>query len=145
LAFVSAHSYSASRPSANDVRRRPRDAVAVKDTEQVMTSNLRSTNGDEGIQRGADKPSAAQPPERPRRPAPAANRPAATPVATGLSTRLEPSPKGPADFEPSSSRQALIATAAYYRAEKRGFQPGHELQDWLAAEREIDRVGSDPL
>lgn len=32
---------------------------------------------------------------------------------------------------------ATIAEHAYYRAEKRGFVPGHELEDWLAAEREI--------
>jgi hypothetical protein len=32
---------------------------------------------------------------------------------------------------------ALIAERAYYRAEKRGFVPGHELEDWVAAEREI--------
>jgi|HigsolmetaAR202D_1030399.scaffolds.fasta_scaffold00204_18 hypothetical protein len=32
---------------------------------------------------------------------------------------------------------AAIAEAAYYRAEKRGFEPGHELDDWLAAEMEI--------
>ncbi|MFN3920245.1 MAG: sterol desaturase family protein [Methylohalobius sp.] len=31
----------------------------------------------------------------------------------------------------------MIAEAAYYRAEKRGFAPGFELEDWLAAEREI--------
>ena len=110
-----------------------------------MNSNLRSTNTDEGIQCAADGPGAAQPPERQRRPAPAPNRPVAARVASGLSTRLEPSTKAPANFDPSSSRQALIATAAYYRAETRGFQPGHELQDWLAAEREIDGVGSDPL
>jgi hypothetical protein len=30
-----------------------------------------------------------------------------------------------------------IATAAYFRAEQRGFQPGHELDDWLIAEREV--------
>jgi hypothetical protein len=30
-----------------------------------------------------------------------------------------------------------IAEAAYYLAEQRGFVPGHELEDWLAAEREI--------
>jgi hypothetical protein len=30
-----------------------------------------------------------------------------------------------------------IATAAYYRAERRGFSPGGELDDWLEAEREI--------
>jgi len=32
----------------------------------------------------------------------------------------------------------MIQDAAYYRAEKRGFAPGHEHEDWLAAEREID-------
>jgi hypothetical protein len=32
---------------------------------------------------------------------------------------------------------AMIAERAYYRAEKRGFAPGYELEDWLAAEREI--------
>ncbi|MGO8924118.1 MAG: DUF2934 domain-containing protein [Xanthobacteraceae bacterium] len=33
---------------------------------------------------------------------------------------------------------AAIAEAAYFRAERRGFAPGHELEDWLAAEREIE-------
>ena len=27
-----------------------------------------------------------------------------------------------------------IAEAAYYRAQARGFEPGHEMDDWLAAE-----------
>lgn len=31
----------------------------------------------------------------------------------------------------------LISEAAYYRAERRGFAPGDELADWLAAEQEI--------
>jgi hypothetical protein len=35
-------------------------------------------------------------------------------------------------------RAALIAEAAYFRAEKRGFAPGHEHEDWLAAENEVD-------
>jgi hypothetical protein len=30
-----------------------------------------------------------------------------------------------------------LATAAYYRAEQRGFSPGGELDDWLGAEREM--------
>ena len=34
-------------------------------------------------------------------------------------------------------RRALIAEAAYYRAERRGFAPGHELEDWLQAEAEL--------
>ena len=35
-------------------------------------------------------------------------------------------------------RERKIAVAAYYRAERRGFKPGHELEDWLAAEAEIE-------
>jgi hypothetical protein len=31
-----------------------------------------------------------------------------------------------------------IAEAAYYCAEKRGFEPGHELEDWLEAEARIE-------
>ena len=30
-----------------------------------------------------------------------------------------------------------IAEAAYYRAEKRGFLPGMEMEDWVAAETEV--------
>lgn len=30
-----------------------------------------------------------------------------------------------------------IAVAAYYRAERRGFAPGGEVDDWLEAEREL--------
>jgi ribose 1,5-bisphosphokinase PhnN len=39
------------------------------------------------------------------------------------------------DFE---QRSALIAEAAFFRAEKRGFAPGNEVEDWLAAESEVD-------
>ncbi|HLZ96655.1 MAG TPA: DUF2934 domain-containing protein [Steroidobacteraceae bacterium] len=37
-----------------------------------------------------------------------------------------------------SERRAQIATAAYLRAERRHFAGGHELEDWLAAEAEVD-------
>lgn len=30
-----------------------------------------------------------------------------------------------------------IALSAYYKAEARGYEPGHEIQDWLEAEAEI--------
>jgi hypothetical protein len=33
----------------------------------------------------------------------------------------------------------LVALAAYYRAEQRQFAPGLELDDWLAAEAEIQQ------
>ena len=31
----------------------------------------------------------------------------------------------------------MVAVNAYYRAEKRGFEDGYELEDWLEAEREM--------
>ncbi|QVL49677.1 MAG: DUF2934 domain-containing protein [Thiocapsa sp.] len=34
----------------------------------------------------------------------------------------------------------MIHEAAYYRAEKRRFAPGHEVEDWAEAEREIDEL-----
>ena len=39
----------------------------------------------------------------------------------------------------SESREARIAEAAYWRAERRGFTPGSELDDWLSAEKEVDQ------
>ena len=38
----------------------------------------------------------------------------------------------------SAERLEMIRQAAYYRAERRGFATGHEAEDWLAAEAEID-------
>ncbi|MEO5702603.1 MAG: DUF2934 domain-containing protein [Gammaproteobacteria bacterium] len=34
----------------------------------------------------------------------------------------------------------MIAEAAYYHAEARGFAGGHEMDDWLEAEAEIDQT-----
>jgi hypothetical protein len=35
-------------------------------------------------------------------------------------------------------RQSMIAEAAYYSSEHRGFDPGDELDAWLATESQID-------
>ncbi|WMJ10127.1 DUF2934 domain-containing protein [Nitrosomonas sp. sh817] len=37
-------------------------------------------------------------------------------------------------------RYRMIAEAAYYRAEKRGFAGGDTAEDWREAEAEIDRI-----
>jgi hypothetical protein len=37
-------------------------------------------------------------------------------------------------------RHEMVAMAAYYIAEQRGFAPGHEVADWLAAEAAVDRT-----
>jgi hypothetical protein len=36
-------------------------------------------------------------------------------------------------------RRAMIERAAYFRAERRNFSPGQELEDWMAAEADVDR------
>ena len=52
--------------------------------------------------------------------------------------RLQEISATPMSQQPSAAElQAWIAEAAYYRAERRGFQPGAETDDWLAAEAEI--------
>jgi hypothetical protein len=44
----------------------------------------------------------------------------------------------PAAFVDPAKRASLIAEAAYFRAQRRGFEPGYETEDWLAAEAEVD-------
>lgn len=39
-----------------------------------------------------------------------------------------------------ADRGARIAETAYFRAQQRGFAPGYELEDWLAAEKEVDAL-----
>ena len=34
--------------------------------------------------------------------------------------------------------EPIIAEAAYFRAEQRGFMPGHEISDWLQAEADVE-------
>ncbi len=48
----------------------------------------------------------------------------------------------PLPRDDAAERRAMIAEAAYFRAERHGFSPGSELEDWLAAEKEVDaRLG----
>jgi hypothetical protein len=55
-------------------------------------------------------------------------------AGTGAASAAEPA----SSVEPGQ-RHLMIAEAAYFRAERRNFSPGQELDDWLSAEREIDR------
>jgi hypothetical protein len=40
----------------------------------------------------------------------------------------------------TEARRTMIAENAYLRAERRGFAPGHETEDWFAAEAEVDAL-----
>jgi hypothetical protein len=62
--------------------------------------------------------------------------------------RTAPATKAPADNRAAGSsllaespsgadRQMRISKVAYYKAQQRGFAPGHDWEDWFAAEREV--------
>lgn len=57
---------------------------------------------------------------------------ATTPIASVVRTQLNHEP-----FD-ADARHRMIADAAYYLAAQRGFEPGHELEDWLTAEQEFE-------
>ena len=44
------------------------------------------------------------------------------------------------DLSDATARRKMIAEVAYYRAQQRGFEPGHEVEDWLAAENEVVKL-----
>ncbi len=62
-------------------------------------------------------------------------------------TSLPPKPMHnffPLRFSPplavsESERRSMIEMAAYLRAEKRNFEAGHEIEDWMAAEAEVEQ------
>jgi hypothetical protein len=54
-----------------------------------------------------------------------------------------PSPERAEPIDPAQ-RDAMIAEAAFFIAQARSFTPSQELDDWLAAEREIEQRLSNP-
>ena len=75
-----------------------------------------------------------------RKPRAAAPKPAARKAAaTGKTAARKPvgtQPRTAVAVPSAAEREEMIRTAAYYRAERRGFAPGYEWEDWLAAEAE---------
>ena len=60
------------------------------------------------------------------------------PPKSRRAAKAAPATTARADATAADIRQ-LIEEAAYYKAEQRGFAPGHELDDWIAAEVEVRR------
>ena len=60
------------------------------------------------------------------------------------STRSKKAVKGPKSAVAEQTGNhvdiVMIAEAAYYRAESRGFSPGLQMEDWLEAEKEIKQM-----
>lgn len=42
--------------------------------------------------------------------------------------------------EDNCPREQMIAEAAYFNAERRGFAPGNEMSDWLQAEADVEAL-----
>ena len=93
----------------------------------------------EDTRKPARKPRAAAAPKPAARKAAAAGKTAVRkPVGTPSRTAVARSS--------ATGREDMVRTAAYYRAERRGFAPGYEWEDWLAAEAQVSALaGSQPL
>jgi hypothetical protein len=82
------------------------------------------------------------PARRSRRTVTAAAAPAAPKKTPAKPKSAAAQPRGKARTDVATSlspaeRLRMIEMAAYFRAERRGFAPGHDFEDWLAAEAEI--------
>jgi hypothetical protein len=51
--------------------------------------------------------------------------------------KLAPTATAAAESPSEEQMHGMIATAAYFLAAERNFEPGHELEDWLVAERSV--------
>lgn len=64
------------------------------------------------------------------------------PTRSGHATMPSNTYRRPAPRDPLAplwrERERRIRIAAYLKAERRGFAAGHELDDWLSAEHEVD-------
>ena len=92
----------------------------------------------EETRKPARKPRAAAAPK------PAARKAAATGKAA-VRKSVSTQSRGASAAAPAAEREEMVRTAAYFRAERRGFAPGYEWEDWLAAEAEVGALaGSQP-
>lgn len=75
-----------------------------------------------------------------KKPAKAAAPKAAAPAPVAKATKPAAKRKKAAHTVPQEQRAHYIEVAAFYIAERRGFAPGDPMDDWLAAETEIDQL-----
>jgi hypothetical protein len=55
-----------------------------------------------------------------------------------LKPRFDPLRFSRASYPTQDERHRMIEDVAYLRAQRRGFEAGQEMEDWLAAEAEVD-------
>jgi hypothetical protein len=101
------------------IRKAPATGAAATVTPSATTTPTRA------------RKTTTKPTEAPASPLPAAVKTQTTRQSSRLQTLANTS---------DEERLHMIQEAAYYRAEKRDFAPGHEVEDWAEAEREIDEL-----
>ena len=113
--------------------------TAAKKAVSKKAAAQKTTVGESEAQASAPRPAAKKAASKKSAAKPAAAAPKATkstappvakPASSGSLHKL-------ANVSPEK-RLDMIKEAAYYRAEKRSFAPGHDAEDWAMAEREID-------
>jgi hypothetical protein len=101
--------------------------------ERSKTTSRRSRQG------GSQRATGAEPVKAPAKASVKAR--AAAPSSASAGPKVtKPKPAVRPDVETSltaSDRLRMIELAAFFRAERRGFVPGFEVEDWFAAEAEI--------
>lgn len=125
------------RPAKRVVRKTAASAGApATPTKTPVKKTPTARKGPPATPTAAATPAApvAEPAPAPVVPTAAEPEPAPAPAAA---KRVAKHPSAKASVSPEE-RQRMIEEAAYYRAEKRGFAPGYEAEDWAAAEQEID-------
>ena len=104
----------------------------AKESKTAAPKTSKPTARNEGAKATAgSRPTANR---RPEKVAPDA--PSSDVIQTGASSGGMGSSHSRAQMSPEEIYK-LIQEAAYYKAKARGFQPGHEVQDWIEAEAEV--------
>jgi hypothetical protein len=135
----------------SDTTRSPKPAAAATQTPAKPQSPTRpqsSTKLQSSTKPQSPAKSAKAPASELKPPKASPVTPAAAPAAASAAAKPTPAPRvaktkatgagGPQVSE--ETRRAMIAESAYLRAERRGFAPGHEHEDWCAAEKEVDAM-----
>jgi DUF2934 family protein len=121
-----------------DVRRADAQALPRRLRERASRSKLAPYIYQEvpmATRRPSDSPQKPAPTTTPN---PAVEKSAPRGKTTRAKQTAAPKPS-PLDIS-ENARRGMIAEAAYLRAERRGFMPGFEVEDWLAAEAEVDAL-----
>ena len=102
------------------------------DTDRIISADEAGLGG--GLDQAEEARLGVQDDDRPAGPGPLT-----------LPTNLHGSAQGQSQLNSTfdEKRHRHIAEAAYYRAQRRGFTPGQEHEDWIAAENDVDSGNQD--